>query len=574
MPLAPCRASTPIGAGWQGEGGHIVTACYWDSTTSGITGGRTAAQLQAPTGYIGIYQSWNIDVDGDRRADDPWDFGTTSQYPALSVDFDGDGQATWQEFGHQLRAGPALAVEAGQNQVVLTWTEVDATHWTPPPGITYNIHRYKDTTVETPAVGLDALEYTDSDVTDGPFIYQVAAVVDGGQATHGARIAASNTAPVAAPDLVVGTPTVSDDSPLAGASFTLRATVRNEGSGAADSTTMRYYRSTDTTIDTNDSSVRTATVSSLSAGASSAQSTSVTAPSTAGTYYYGGCVDAVANESNTTNNCSLLVEVTVLRANAAPSFTSSATISVAENQTSAGTVQATDSDVGDDITGYAITGGADQSFFSIVATSGALTFKTAPNYEDAQDQGAGNSYVVVVRATSGTGTRVKTATQTITVTVTDVDTEAPGKPGTPRVTAASASRLNVIWSAPDNAGPPIRRYEVQYRTSSPEGSWTEVTVPSIAARIENLSENTSYQVQVRATNAEGTGPWSDSGSGTTDANAAPSFSSPSTFSVAENRTRVGTVLATDSDAGDNITGYAITGGADQSFFSIGATSGR
>ena len=210
--------------------------------------------------------------------------------------------------------------------------------------------------------------------------------------------------------------------------------------------------------------------------------------------------------------------------NVAPSFSSSATISVAENQTTVVTVLATDSDTDDDITGYAITGGADEGFFSIGATSGALTFEAAPNYEDAQDQGTNNTYVVDVTATSGAGTRVKTATQTITVTVTDVDTEAPGKPGTPTVSAGtptvsagSPTSLRVNWSAPSNAGPPITGYDVRHRTSSPEGSWTEKNVPSIAAVIESLSENTSYDVQVRATNAEGTGAWSDSGNGTTDA---------------------------------------------------------
>ena len=377
----------------------------------------------------------------------------------------------------------------------------------------------------------------------------------------------------ARPDLAVDTPTASDNSPLTGVPFTLRATVRNNGGGAADSTTLTYYRSSNTTIDTNDTVVDTDRVGALSAQSTSDQFISVTAPATAGTYYYGACVDAVANESNTTNNCSTAVAVTVLQANAAPSFTSPAAFDAVENQTTVGTVLATDDDVGDYVTGYTITGGADQRFLSIVATSGALTFRTAPNYEDAQDEGAGNSYVVVVTATSGAGTRVKTATLTITVTVTDVNTEAPGKPAAPRVSAASASSLRVIWAAPSNAGPPIRRYDVQHRTSSPEGSWTQVTVPSIAAMIENLSENTSYQVQVRATNAEGTGPWSDSGSGTTDANATPSFTSPAAFSAAENQTRVGTVRATDADAGDNITGYAITGGADRSFFSIVATSG-
>ena len=66
---------------------------------------------------------------------------------------------------------------------------------------------------------------------------------------------------------------------------------------------------------------------------------------------------------------------------------SSATFDAAENQTAAGTVLATDGDTGDDITGYEITGGADQSFFSIGATSGALTFDDAPNFEDAAGPG-------------------------------------------------------------------------------------------------------------------------------------------------------------------------------------------
>ena len=37
----------------------------------------------------------------------------------------------------------------------------------------------------------------------------------------------------------------------------------------------------------------------------------LTAPSTAGTYYYGACVDTVVDESDTTNNCSQALEMTV-----------------------------------------------------------------------------------------------------------------------------------------------------------------------------------------------------------------------------------------------------------------------
>ena len=125
-------------------------------------------------------------------------------------------------------------------------------------------------------------------------------------------------------------------------------------------------------------------------------------------------------------------------ANAAPAFTSPATFDAAENQLEAVTVTATDSDAGDSVTGYAIEGGADESKFSIVPSTGELTFTSAPNYEAPADADGNNDYVVVVRATSGTGARKKTADQTITVTVTDVEGEAPGVPDAPTVTDAVA----------------------------------------------------------------------------------------------------------------------------------------
>ena len=114
-----------------------------------------------------------------------------------------------------------------------------------------------------------------------------------------------------APDLVVQTPSVSDSSLNAGESFMLSATVRNQGNGRSASTTLRYYHSLDATISTGDTEVGTDAVGSLTAAASSDQSISLTAPSTAGTYYYGACVDPVSGESATRNNCSRAVTVTV-----------------------------------------------------------------------------------------------------------------------------------------------------------------------------------------------------------------------------------------------------------------------
>ena len=263
-------------------------------------------------------------------------------------------------------------------------------------------------------------------------------------------------------------------------------------------------------------------------------------------------------------------------ANASPSFTSPATFGAPENQTAVGTVAASDSDTGDSVTGYAIQGGADVSKFSIAPATGVLTFASAPNFEAPADADTDGDYVVVVRAMSGTGARAKTAEQTITVTVTNAGGEAPGVPVAPTVSSASVTSVTATWTAPTNAGPAITDYDYRYRVTSPQGSWTEVTTTTttaLAATITGLAEDTGYDVQVRATNGEGTSGWSDSGSGSTDANASPSFTSPATFGAPENQTAVGTVAASDSDTGDSVTGYAIQGGADVSKFSIAPSTG-
>ncbi|MDE2888044.1 MAG: DUF5050 domain-containing protein [Gemmatimonadota bacterium] len=113
------------------------------------------------------------------------------------------------------------------------------------------------------------------------------------------------------PDLVVESASVSDSVLTPGQSFTLSATVRNQGAGGAEASTLRYYRSSDATISTDDTDVGTDAVDALAAGDTSAESISLNAPSDAGTWYYGACVDSVRGESDTGNNCSRAVRVTV-----------------------------------------------------------------------------------------------------------------------------------------------------------------------------------------------------------------------------------------------------------------------
>ena len=103
----------------KNEGRNNLDDNYWrreipvdyagvgDGDSGGVRG-LAPHQLQQPTDYTGIYSDWLIDLDnsdGDydetTGKDDFWDFGTSSDYPALKVDIDGDGVATWWESGRQ-----------------------------------------------------------------------------------------------------------------------------------------------------------------------------------------------------------------------------------------------------------------------------------------------------------------------------------------------------------------------------------------------------------------------------------------------------------------------------------------
>ena len=135
--------------------------------------------------------------------------------------------------------------------------------------------------------------------------------VDNEDATNNNCSTAVRVTVSTAPDLVVAAPQISKGTLHPGESFTLSATVRNQGDAAAQATTLRFYRSTDTTITTADVTIGTAAVSSLAPSGAGEASLTLTAPTAVGTYYYGACVDAVDNEGTTNNNCSIAVRITV-----------------------------------------------------------------------------------------------------------------------------------------------------------------------------------------------------------------------------------------------------------------------
>jgi hypothetical protein len=108
-------------------------------------------------------------------------------------------------------------------------------------------------------------------------------------------------------------------------------------------------------------------------------------------------------------------------ANSSPTFANVGTIAVPENTTTIGTVTATDAD-GDTLT-YSLTGD-DASLISIVSSTGALTFNTAPDFENPSSASGDNNYSITVVASDGSAT----GSVGIVVSVTDVDEDTNSAP--------------------------------------------------------------------------------------------------------------------------------------------------
>ena len=125
-------------------------------------------------------------------------------------------------------------------------------------------------------------------------------------------LAVPSPAQAAAPDLVVLGANVDESSPEAGEAFGFVATVHNQGDAQSAVTTVRYLRSTNSTITTADALQGTEAVGPRDPNTNYVATVRLTAPAAVGTYYYGACVDGVPGESDRANNCSESVEVQVL----------------------------------------------------------------------------------------------------------------------------------------------------------------------------------------------------------------------------------------------------------------------
>lgn len=137
---------------------------------------------------------------------------------------------------------------------------------------------------------------------------------------------------------------------------------------------------------------------------------------------------------------------------------------------------------------YSISGGADAAKFNINATTGVLTFKTAPDYEKPGDNNADNIYEVQVKATDAGGA---SSTKDMQITVKDVSENLP-----PQITSAAAVAVNenqtavttVTATDPDDGGV----------TPPPSGDWPSEANTGPAA---GISLTNSGSIEAKTDNA-------------------------------------------------------------------------
>ena len=216
--------------------------------------------------------------------------------------------------------------------------------------------------------------------------------------------------------------------------------------------------------------------------------------------------------SDGTNTASKAVAVSVTNVNEAPTVTSAATASFAENGTGAVyTVAATDPDAGTTLT-YSLTG-ADASLFNINSTTGVVTFKSAPNYEAPGDAGGNNVYDITVGASDGTNT----TTKAVAISVTNVN-EAPTGitvtgPLSVQETVISGGNIGTAYD-PGSVQPVV----ATLTASDPEGDSVVYSLVGAPAGLFTISGNDikvasgaffdyettpSYDLTVRATDSGG-----------------------------------------------------------------------
>ncbi len=222
----------------------------------------------------------------------------------------------------------------------------------------------------------------------------------------------------------------------------------------------------------------------------------------------------------------------------APTFTSSATATIAENSTSVAYTAAADEAVT-----FSLGTTKDESVFTL-SNDDEISFTTSPDFENPDDADTDNAYVIDVIATDAAG---NSSTQEVTISVTDEDEIAPTFTSSATATIAENSTSVAYTAAADEV------VTFSLGTTKDESAFTLSNDDEISFTTSPDFENpgdadtdNAYVIDVIATDAAGNSSILEVTIGVTDVDEiAPSFTSGNSASVAENSTGVAYTAAAD-----------------------------
>ena len=273
------------------------------------------------------------------------------------------------------------------------------------------------------------------------------------------------------------------------------------------------------------------------------------------------------------NTSSQAITVTVTDVDEAPTFTS-ASESVSVNENASGAVyqaQATDPEGATLI--YSASG-IDASLFTLDDSSGELSFKQSPNFEQPTDQGANNTYELTLTAADATNQ----TSQALTLTIADVN-EAPAF-ASASVDLNAAENDSSFAHTVEAASDEDSGQTLAYSLSGDDAAYFNFDTATRALSFkqapdfenpEDQNTDNAYQITITASD----GDLQDTQAITvtvTDVDEAPSFTSASeTVSVNENTS--GTVYQAQATDPEGATLTYSASGADASLFTLDSTSG-
>lgn len=262
----------------------------------------------------------------------------------------------------------------------------------------------------------------------------------------------------------------------------------------------------------------------------------------------------------------------------APELSSPSAFTVTENETSVGNIIASDSDLPAQPLSYTISGGADANLFTLDPQSGILAFEVAPDFENPSDTDGDHVYDIEITVNDGNGL---TSIHLISVSVTSLNDNAPlfTSPTTfdvpenltvvGTVVATDADLPDQLVTYTKTGGMDAALFDLDANT----GVLTFNITPDFETPSDVGADNV-YEIQVTASDNNGLTTIQSIFVTVTPVNEhSPVITSPVEYDVRENRTSIGTIVATDVDLPNQVLTYSIVGGVDADHFELNSTTG-